>query len=52
MNILFSHFEIKSSTAAAADGEVEKTKLWTKKCTTLHSYVRLVQNCYAILRKF
>ena len=37
MNILFSHFEIKSSAA----GEVEKAKLWTKKCTTLHSYVRV-----------
>ena len=49
MNILFSHFEIKSSTAAAADGEVEKTKLWTKKCTTLHSYVK---SMYKIVMQF
>ena len=50
MNILFSHFEIKCSAAASAAGEVEKAKLWTKKCTTLHSYV--TQSMYKIVMQF
>ena len=54
MNILFSHFEIKSSAAASAAGEV-KLKRQNYGQRNVPHYIHMseyVQNCYAILRKF